>query len=159
MIVEGDNTSRFTIGMNQNYYYMDLIIGGHPDHRYDLYQVFDNKCYSYKEFVMPFNYGFYGDTKLFIDVDSDALNVPTTYKFKNIRVALERFVPINFAEYDELILLDGIGQTLAQRIIDYRNENGHFTSFDELQNVKGIGPATVQKIKEQGVARLFDYFN
>ncbi len=44
--------------------------------------------------------------------------------------------------------LPGIGPTLAQRIVDYREENGPFQSIDELLNVDGIGPSTYEEIKD-----------
>lgn len=57
-------------------------------------------------------------------------------------------VNINTAGVDELIKLNGIGETKAQAIIDYRNENGAFSSIDEITNVKGIGEKIFEKIKD-----------
>ena len=44
--------------------------------------------------------------------------------------------------------LPGIGEVKAQAIIDYRNQNGPFTSLEQIQEVSGIGPATFNKLKE-----------
>lgn len=58
-------------------------------------------------------------------------------------------VNINTATQDELDSLPGIGPSLAERIISYREENGNFKSTDELQNVKGIGDAKYADIKDK----------
>jgi len=50
-------------------------------------------------------------------------------------------VHLNSATLEQLETLDGIGPSLAQRIIDYRTEHGGFRSLDELDQVSGIGPA------------------
>ena len=55
---------------------------------------------------------------------------------------------INTATLDELQTLKGIGPALAQRIIDYPEENGPFTSVEDLLNVKGIGEATLNKFRD-----------
>ncbi len=49
-------------------------------------------------------------------------------------------ININTATLDELTQLKGVGEVLAQKIIDYRMENGPFGSVNDLLNVQGIGP-------------------
>lgn len=57
-------------------------------------------------------------------------------------------ININTADLAQLDSLAGIGPTYAQRIIDYRNSNGGFKLIDEIKNIKGIGDATFNKIKD-----------
>ena len=56
-------------------------------------------------------------------------------------------VNINTASKKELDALPGIGEVLAQRIIDYRSANGLFSTVDHLTKVKGIGAKTLEKLK------------
>lgn len=55
-------------------------------------------------------------------------------------------VDINHATLDELTALPGIGETLAQRILDYRTEHGNFSVPEELLNVSGIGAGKLEPI-------------
>lgn len=57
-------------------------------------------------------------------------------------------VNINSANQSELETLQGIGPALAQRIIEYRKENGKFNSIEDIQNVKGIGDSKYSNIKD-----------
>ncbi|MEX0990172.1 MAG: ComEA family DNA-binding protein [Actinomycetota bacterium] len=57
-------------------------------------------------------------------------------------------INVNTADAIELEELSGIGEVLAQEIIDHRIENGPFTSIDELEDVSGIGPATLEEIRD-----------
>lgn len=57
-------------------------------------------------------------------------------------------VNINTANQTELETLPGIGTATAEKIIDYRNKNGKFSTIEDIQNVKGIGQAKYENIKE-----------
>ncbi|HEV3376150.1 MAG TPA: ComEA family DNA-binding protein [Thermoleophilaceae bacterium] len=52
------------------------------------------------------------------------------------------------ATVEQLDEIDGIGPTLAERIVEYRTENGGFSSLDELQDVDGIGEKRLQSLRE-----------
>ncbi len=57
---------------------------------------------------------------------------------------------INSASAEDIYTsLKGIGPKTAQSIVDYRNKHGFFETLDDLQAVKGIGPATIRDIERQ----------
>jgi competence protein ComEA len=56
-------------------------------------------------------------------------------------------VDVNQAEWPELIQLPGIGPTLAQRLVDDREQNGAFHDIEDLSRVGGIGPRTLERIR------------
>lgn len=58
-----------------------------------------------------------------------------------------RAVNINEATGADLIALPGIGPAMAARILAYRKDHGRFRSVDELDRVRGIGPATLQRLR------------
>lgn len=57
-------------------------------------------------------------------------------------------VDINAADAVMLEALPGVGPSIAQAIVEWREANGPFASVDELQDVPGIGPATLDEIRE-----------
>ena len=56
-------------------------------------------------------------------------------------------VNINTATESELEAVKGVGPAKAKAIITYREAHGNFKSLDELDNVKGFGKASVEKLK------------
>jgi competence protein ComEA len=60
----------------------------------------------------------------------------------------EGMVNINVATVTELETLPGIGPSLAQAIVDYREMNGAFDQIDDIQDVSGIGPAKFDGLKD-----------
>ncbi|MFI5728474.1 helix-hairpin-helix domain-containing protein [Kribbella sp. NPDC051587] len=54
---------------------------------------------------------------------------------------------LNTATAAQLDALPGVGPVLAQRILDYRTENGPFTTVDQLQEVPGVGPKKFDSLK------------
>ena len=53
-------------------------------------------------------------------------------------------ININTATAEEIMIIPRIGQTVADNIVAYREENGPFLAYADLLNVKGIGTATLE---------------
>lgn len=62
-------------------------------------------------------------------------------------------VNINTANVEELQQLKGIGAKKAAEIVAYREAHGEFKNVDELTNVKGIGKATLEKLRQELVVK------
>lgn len=62
-------------------------------------------------------------------------------------------VDLNSAGLEELVLLEGIGELTAEKIILDRESNGPFLTEDDLQRVKGIGPKTMARLRDRVVCR------
>jgi competence protein ComEA len=56
-------------------------------------------------------------------------------------------IDLNRAGRPELLQIPGVGESLAQRIEDRRREHGPFRSVDELTEVRGVGPATLARVR------------
>lgn len=56
-------------------------------------------------------------------------------------------ININKADENELQSLNGIGESLASSIVEYRKENGKFETIEDLKNVPGIGESKFENIK------------
>ena len=86
-----------------------------------------------------------------IDENNDAkLDVKTTTEKKtNSKEELkDTKVNINTASKEELLTVTGIGESKANAIIKYRQDNGEFKTIEDIKNVTGIGDSLFEKIKE-----------
>lgn len=54
---------------------------------------------------------------------------------------------INQADWPELSVLPGVGETLARRIVESREQEGPFADVESLQRVTGIGPKTLEQLR------------
>ncbi|KUK14693.1 MAG: ComEA family DNA-binding protein [Synergistetes bacterium] len=59
-----------------------------------------------------------------------------------------RLINVNKASLEELEKLPGVGKTIAERIIEYREKNGPFRTAADLLKVKGIGEKKLEKIRD-----------
>ena len=63
--------------------------------------------------------------------------------------AEEGKININTAPAEELMKLQGVGEAIAARIVEYREKNGPFEKIEDVMKVKGIGEKTFENIKER----------
>ena len=88
--------------------------------------------------------------------DEDHWHIPLPGESTHLERSAEAasdLIDINSAEAARLVDLPRIGETIAKRIVEYREANGPFSSVEELLLVQGIGPATLAGIRELIEAR------
>jgi competence protein ComEA len=56
-------------------------------------------------------------------------------------------IDVNTADWPEFATLPDVGETTARRIVEYRQRNGPFQSLDDLRQVRGIGPKTMERLR------------
>lgn len=78
------------------------------------------------------------------NVSSEAKNTSNKVEFENVKK-----VNINSATLEDLKTLNGIGDSKAKSIIEYREQNGEFKSIEDIKNVTGIGEKMFERIKNQ----------
>lgn len=68
--------------------------------------------------------------------------------------ASQRFhLDINSARWEELVIVEGVGDTLAMRIVEDRDQNGPYEGVDDLRRVRGIGAISLEKMRPWLTAR------
>lgn len=101
-------------------------------------------------FALIIGYNLFYEPQFFPVVENSGNIVADTYqKEKSKKSSAKILVNINTASQEEMVEnLSGVGPTLADRIIEYRETNGGFYSKEELMNVKGIGEKMFEKLKD-----------
>lgn len=86
-------------------------------------------------------------------VDGETIYVPPTAAIENAAETQSDYfgakININTATKEELMTLNGIGDSIAGRIIKYREQHGPFGDVGDLLNVSGIGQKKLEKIKDR----------
>lgn len=100
-----------------------------------------------------------GDTLPYAEVSAvnyaarieDGMQIHLPYNLDGVPAASESDGKININDADETKLteLPGIGPAMARHIIEYRDKHGGFTDCEQLQQVKGIGTAKFEKLKDK----------
>lgn len=96
--------------------------------------------------------------------DEDKIYIPEIGELDNLSESYDHTMPvisssdsdkidINSAGLAELDQLPGIGPATAQKIIDYREQNGPFKTIEELKNISGIGDKKFEDLKDKITAR------
>ncbi len=88
------------------------------------------------------------------EAETSQLNPLWVLKDKDVLYIPEKapeapLISINTATKEELMQLSGIGEKIAQAIVDYREAHGLFQTLEDLLKVKGIGEKKLAKIREK----------
>lgn len=81
------------------------------------------------------------------DYQSAPVATPVT-EVDNVSDSISGKINLNTATAEELMTIKGIGETLSQRIIDYRDTHGKFNTVEELTKVNGIGEKRLAAMRE-----------
>lgn len=120
-----------------------------------------NKNYSTEKILLIFALILFAGIIFFNAFYKNDASIPSViYINENDKVASENFddnesnrnlnkININTATVEELSEnLSGIGESIAKRIVEYREHNGEFTNIEDLKNVSGIGDKMFENIKD-----------
>lgn len=81
--------------------------------------------------------------------NSQAQTVSATGSGDLNKISGDGKVNLNSASKSELDTLPGVGEVMAQKIIEYREKNGGFKSIEDLKNIDRVGETTFEKLKEK----------
>ena len=83
------------------------------------------------------------------DISKESINTNSEPSASISQGISNNIVNINTATIEQLKTLNGIGDSKAKSIIEYREQSGGFKSIEDIKNVNGIGEKMFEKIKEQ----------
>lgn len=88
----------------------------------------------------------YDSEKIVIPEVGEDINIDSIKELEEI--GIDKKININTATKDELTKLDGIGESISERIIKYRQKNRGFKTIEDIMNVSGIGDSKFEQIKD-----------
>jgi competence ComEA-like helix-hairpin-helix protein len=120
----------------------DVIIPGEFD-----YSSEDSIFRAAGEKINPHNISGIGEKKF--DYKQEVLDFKSRNfnQNKTVKTSAEKSINLNTAGIDELITIPGLGEKTAEKILQYRSENGLFRNLEQLQEIKGIGTKKFNVIK------------
>ena len=80
--------------------------------------------------------------------DAYKLYIPTVEEILNLQTQQDGKVDLNRASKEELMTLPGVGESKAESIIQYRKEQGAFSSIEDIMQISGIKEGLYEKIKD-----------
>lgn len=87
---------------------------------------------------------------IYVDKKIDGQNgAVSTQSTRSSGIAQDGKININIASKEELKTVPGIGDVTAQKIIDYREKNGSFSTVEDLNKIDRIGDKTLEKMKDK----------
>ena len=78
---------------------------------------------------------------------------PSRHHEVTVASAPEGAVNINTADVKQLMTLDGIGEKVAEKIVEYRKEHGPFKAGEEIRKVRGVGHGLWEKNRDRIVVK------
>ncbi len=88
------------------------------------------------------------DTTEFIPKKAEGIQAEKEKSGNDKDVSPDDFLNINTASAEDIAKLSGIGDAIADRIVEYRATNGDFEKTEDIKNVKGVGDKIFEKIKD-----------
>ncbi|NVL89578.1 MAG: helix-hairpin-helix domain-containing protein [Desulfobacterales bacterium] len=85
------------------------------------------------------------DTGTRLELKSTTLSITSISTGKRLVLGIP--IELNKANVEDLAIIPGISHGLAQRIVEFRELNGPFRMYNELQRVKGIGPKNIERFR------------
>lgn len=94
-----------------------------------------------------------GEEKMLSSAESEKTVSDSSAGSENTGITADCKVDINAASMEELMTLNGVGETRAKAIIEYRTQNGPFTKAEDIMQIPGIKEGVYSKIQDQIIVR------
>jgi competence ComEA-like helix-hairpin-helix protein len=111
------------------------------------YSTKDSLFRAARDKINPYNNSGNGEKKFDYKQEVLDFNKQNFLRVKPEKTSVEKSINLNAAGMDELMRIPGLGEKTAEKILQYRRENGNFRQIEQLQEIKGIGAKKFNLIK------------